>query len=324
MSELISIIIPAYNASLYIDRCIKSILSQSYEMCEIIIIDDGSLDNTFSICKEIANKDKRVKVFTKINEGPGAAREYGLSVSTGRYITFVDADDYIDEDLYKIALDALIKATCDIVEWGYREVNEIGKLIREEILQEEVNKNEDCSIHYARQKNVTNFLWNKLFRRELFDDVVFPHYYAGEDTCILTQLYINAKKVVTIKPILYNYVLTDNSLCRKEFNIKRLDSVAAGKFVYQIYMNKFPELAQYAAYYICAYSSQCYIQLRKSNIENKDEILREVLMEFKYFYSLIRKSDNSNIFISIKRKAMVRLFSISPRLAEYIYKIIVN
>ena len=114
MNEKISIIIPAYNASKYIIRTLDSICNQTYKNLEIIVVDDGSSDNTLEICKEQSEKDNRIKVFHKKNEGVTLARDMGISLATGELIGFIDADDTIDPKMYECLYNNLVKYDADI------------------------------------------------------------------------------------------------------------------------------------------------------------------------------------------------------------------
>lgn len=141
MNELISIIIPVYNVEKYIGKCIDSLIKQKYDNLEIILIDDGSSDNSGEICDKYAKKDKRIKVIHKKNSGQADSRNIGISKASGKYIGFVDSDDYIDKDYYNRLYKTLVKNNADVVTCKYQNVynddyrkEEIGNNIRETIL----------------------------------------------------------------------------------------------------------------------------------------------------------------------------------------------
>lgn len=312
---------PAFNASNYIERCIVSIIRQRYLNVELIIIDDGSSDDTYNICYKYQQKDSRIKIFKKENEGPGAAREFALTFITGDFITFVDADDYVQEDIYEIMLSYMTKEGLDIVECSYKEVDVFGNTLNQCILENEYIESEFCSIHYAVQKNVTNFLWNKLFRKELFSNIEFPHLFAGEDSCVLTQVYEKARKIRVIDTQLYNYVMTSNSLCRTEFSKKKLDSIIAGEFIYNFYMRNNVKLSGCAAYYICSYAAQSYCEVSNSQIEDKEQILNWLAKTFKTYYNKIETKSIILRQISKSRRVFVMLFNFNKNMCKVIYGI---
>ena len=126
---LISIIIPVYNCEQYIDKCTKSILSQSYRNFEIILVDDGSTDETGKICERYASGDKRIKVIHKTNSGPAAARNRGIEKAKGEFIFFIDADDYLEENAFGLLIGGYKKYKADIVIGNFKKIknNEIEK-----------------------------------------------------------------------------------------------------------------------------------------------------------------------------------------------------
>ncbi|MED4600760.1 glycosyltransferase [Paenibacillus validus] len=316
---LISIIIPVYNCEKFLKKCIESVLGQSYRNIEVILVNDGSYDNSQKICDSYADKDKRVKVIHKKNAGPGAARRDGISVSSGDYITFVDADDYIDKNMYQFLINKAENNNIDIIQCGYREVNINGETIKTYYLDNDyITGKYECSYNYASQSNTTNYLWNKLFRAHLFKNVVYPELYAGEDSCLLTQLYSFSEKVITVKECFYNYVMTPESLCRMPFSVKRLDNIEAGKFMYHFYQSCFPELSKFAALHICSYAAQCYCELSKVNIENKKEILESLIADSNEFYKLIR--NNGGIIKNLKTRILfIKLFRFNRKLCSLVF-----
>jgi glycosyltransferase involved in cell wall biosynthesis len=173
-NSLISIVIPVYNGESYLPRCIESVLSQSYKNLEIIIVNDGSTDKSPYICDGYRKRDKRIKVIHRKNAGPGAARGEGVRVATGDYIAFVDADDFIDKNMYKhLRIEA--KDGIDIIQCGFRKVSTTGEVLETNELEPiDISGTFECAYYYASQKNTTNFLWNKLYKADLFKKVVFP------------------------------------------------------------------------------------------------------------------------------------------------------
>ena len=115
MNSLISVIVPVYNAKKYLDRCIQSIINQKYKELEIILVDDGSKDNSLEICKSYADKDNRIQVIHKENAGVSAARNTGIEAASGDFIAFVDSDDYIDENMYFNMMQKASEYNCDLV-----------------------------------------------------------------------------------------------------------------------------------------------------------------------------------------------------------------
>lgn len=167
----ISVIIPVYNVEKYLERCIKSVQNQSYKNLEIIIIDDGSTDRSSIICDEFAQNDKRIHVFHQCNRGVSSARNLGLEKSTGSYIAFLDADDYLvsDCEIYSKALDILLNNNADIVTWlwQYEDVEGNFTVKRENIKTEFkglITGTEFAKLWYkgSYENGLVTCVWNKL------------------------------------------------------------------------------------------------------------------------------------------------------------------
>lgn len=314
----VSFVVPAFNAQNYISKCIDSIENQTYKTIEVIIVNDGSTDDTLKICQSLSNKYKNIKIIDKKNEGPSIARKFGIKQASGEYVSFVDSDDTIERDTIQLLLNVLEENEADIVECGYNIIDEHGQMLEsKEMKPEIICKAENCVGAYIKQKNTTNFLWNKLYKKELFEQVEFKNFYASEDSSILLQLFSRCNKIVKIKNCLYNYVQTATSLCRKPYNLKRNDAVCAGEYMYDYCTKYYPQYKEYYASYVCSYASQCYANLKNSNIENKEKYMCEMKQYFKKYYN---RHEMIKLDISLQRKMLIILFNISPYIASYIYK----
>ena len=315
MGPLVSIIIPVYNAENYLVHCLESVAKQTYSNIEVILVDDGSTDDSAHICDSYASNDKRFVVIRKKNVGPGKAREDGIKISKGEYIAFVDADDYIEENMIERLVE-VAKQGYDIVQSGYRIVTVDGEIIKSVKLKPLViTGQKECATYYASQKDVTNFLWNKIFSRKLFKGIEYPKLYAGEDSCVLTQLYAYASSIINIEDQLYYYVMTPDSLCRQPFSNKRLGNIEAGKFMFNFYKRTFPELSGFSALHICSYAAKLYFEISNLEIENKEDCLYQLRQTFKDYYK-ISKDKFARKRSSIKRLMFIEMFNICP----FIYK----
>lgn len=318
----ISIIIPVYNCEKSIEKCISSIISQTYNNLEIILVNDGSTDNSRNICEKYCAKYKNFYLINQENSGPGAARKKGLERANGDYISFIDSDDYVDKLFYEKLVNSLEENNADIVECGYNFVYEKNNIIKEfKMKWQIINGADECINHYIKNKNTTNYLVNKLFRKELFNNIEFPQLYAGEDACVLLQLFGNARKVVAIPDNMYYYVQTSTSLCRKPYNIKRNDVVLAGEFMYNYCKENCPDNCDYYALYICSYAAQCYANLKYSDIISKDQHMDNMRQIFKEYYN---KNNSKFNEVSKFRSGIVKMFAISPKFTSFIYKKVVK
>ena len=207
MKPKISILVAAYNVAEYLDQCLDSIVGQTYSNLEIIIVDDGSTDATGAICDHFKKADKRVKVIHQANGGLSAARNAGLKAAKGDFVMFVDGDDFIKPDMVQKLCDASVDA--DVVICGYQ-IFPGSENIRPE---EKIYSGEAATIDLlTNQEDYMVVSWNKLYKRELFDGIIFPLGKKHEDNLTTYKIFPKAKKVVCISDPLYYYVQRKNSI----------------------------------------------------------------------------------------------------------------
>lgn len=240
---MISIITPVYRVEQYLDRCVSSIIAQSYADFELILVDDGSPDRSGEICDRWAQKDNRIRVFHQDNSGVSAARNLGLREAKGEYITFVDSDDWLENDCLQQLLEAAEKTDADIVCCNRFDNGQEQKtfcrytealITREEAL--------DCYSKYY-----FTAVWGKLYRRECLVGLKFREdIYYSEDTLFYTQAVMNAHTVYWMSKPLYHYFINPSGAMKK-FNIeKRLTDFDARLAMADLYAT-YPELQEGAA-----------------------------------------------------------------------------
>lgn len=220
MSPVISIIVPVYKAEKFLNRCVDSILAQTFTDFECILIDDGSPDSSPAICDEYAKKDPRVKVIHQKNAGVSAARNAGLDAALGEWIGFVDSDDWIEKETYEVALNAAVEQNADIVQWKMRLANPVKEL--------DYNFQNDCELKIDK-KNVLTWLQNscytQLFNRKLIYDnnVRFPlNISMGEDRHFSFCCMASAKKIWQINKVLYNYFQNEDGACLSNYGKNKI------------------------------------------------------------------------------------------------------
>lgn len=237
-----SVIVSIFNIEKYLKRCLDSIINQTYKNLEIILIDDGSTDSSSLICDEYSKMDCRIKVIHKKNEGLGFARNTGLSIASGDYISFVDGDDFIDKKLFSICDKILINKRYDIIDFDFVEVDN-----NDIILHENVRKNNyavcgneikskllsNMIYNYKNKLCLYDCSWNKIFKTNFLKQINFKFVserkYISEDYYSNLVIYNSVESVYVIKDRLYYYCHNDNSLTRK-INFDRFDK---NKFLYQ-------------------------------------------------------------------------------------------
>lgn len=208
-SPLISIIVPIYNVDNYLEKCLNSILKQTYKNLEIILIDDESLDRSGIICDKFAKKDSRIIVIHQKNQGVSGARNAGLNISHGEYIGFIDPDDYAHPELISNLFSAISESSADIAICGY---NTVGIRNDRFKLCNAVWSGEEALNKLVLNKEVTSHLWNKLFRKKIFDGLRFDLGKRYEDVRLIHKLFMRAQRVVAIEETLYDYFLRTDSI----------------------------------------------------------------------------------------------------------------
>lgn len=230
----ISVIVPVYKVELYLRECVDSIIGQTYRNLEIVLIDDGSPDNCGAICDEYAEQDNRVRVIHQSNCGLSAARNIGLETATGDYIGFVDSDDWVEPELFQLLAEEIDASGVDIAICGRIEEYPDKRILRA-CPRPSVMQREEALKALLENNVIQNFVWDKLYRRELFDELRFPEGKSYEDMAIMHKLFLRSQKVACITETLYHYrqrgdsivgdVSLKNRLCHYEAAIKRYEEL---------------------------------------------------------------------------------------------------
>lgn len=224
MSEpLISVVVAVYNIADYLRPCLESIISQTYKNLEILLVNDGSTDDSLKILKEYAEKDQRIKVISQQNAGLSAVRNLGIKKSKGKYVCFIDGDDSITPDYINKLYSAILKSSADISVCGYTYVTEES---REDFLPRPnaISGKEAAIRLLIAQENLDIVAWNKLYKKELFTkyNILYPLNQLYEDTLTTYKLYGASKKVAHVAEPLYLYFQRSNSIMGQSKNLTRL------------------------------------------------------------------------------------------------------
>jgi len=231
--ERISVVIPVFNTEEYLARCINSILSQSYTNLDIILVDDGSTDNSGIICDEYAVKDSRVRVIHQENRGVSHARNTGIDLALGEYISFVDADDIITPGYLELLHKTLQGSNATISTTGTAYVHDSKFMINPvtDLNQTiELMSGNDATKNMLYQKKITNSPFAKLYSKELFDTIRFNEKFAiAEDLDINYQLFLQADRVTVNLGKNYLYYQRPGSAMQSSFSAKRIDGLVVTK-----------------------------------------------------------------------------------------------
>ena len=222
MEELISVIVPVYNAEAYIERCVESIQKQTYTNFELILINDGSVDSSLEICKLLASQDERIIVLERPNGGASAARNMGLAYMQGQYTVFVDSDDYVSpsylENLYRAAK----QGNYDIVQCKLENTLDINKPL-EAVIYKQEDVDEITKRQALNERKYKVSVCGKIYCSHIFEDFCFKEGIIYEDDASYYIFVNRAQKLATLNETLYFYYMSENSVMRNDKEDKSID-----------------------------------------------------------------------------------------------------
>lgn len=283
----LSIIVPVYNREKSIERCIKSIMNQTYTNIEIIIVDDGSKDNTPKICKELQKKDKRIKYIQQKNSGVAEARNTGLVESSGNYIGFVDSDDYIEKNMYETLITEMESSKSDIAFCNYNIVDSNNKKNRKKCINKQMVFSANELIKKVLLENEFNGVcWNRVFDRKIVQDTKFDKRMGMcEDLEFLMKIIPKCNKISYVNKELYNYVLADQNITTQNYynSLNKWDCEVR-------YCNSL--IKKYDKTDIEIYAKKRYARINVSIYRNLKKEYKELSKKYrknalKYFYRII-------------------------------------
>lgn len=304
---IVSVIVPVYKTEKYLDRCIQSIVNQTYKELEILLVDDGSPDHSPEICDEWAEKDDRIKVIHIKNSGVANARNAALKIAQGDYIAFVDSDDYIEPDIYERLLAILTNGHADIAVCDYQ--------INDEQRGNEVIKifgAKDALKFIATGDYKYGVLWNKLYTKKVLQGVLMPELKCSQDLPFNYFAFKHARIIVESSLKLYHYFQNEQSTVHSGFGNSKIDAVKARKIIIDDAQGT--ELFPYA---VKGYILSCFvfingiIQYKKCG-EFYPELRKEILQYRKFVFH--------SSFFNRQDKAKILLFWLFPRLYGLIIK----
>ena len=242
MKELVSIIVPVYNVEEYISQCLESVKGQDYAEFEVLIIDDGSTDNSKAICDKYQKLDKRFFVFSKTNGGLSDARNYGLDRANGRYIMFLDSDDYIPANCLTTFIEAIDDTDPDIICGGFRRFTNKGKVLFTRVPDKVEILDKNAAMKEMISEGKTNTMaCTKLYKKEIFSDIRFPVGKYHEDIFIMHHIFNKADKVLLLNEVVYFYRVNPASISEGKFKMKRQDAVYAERERYDFICEHYPQ-----------------------------------------------------------------------------------
>lgn len=314
---LVSVVVPIYNVEQYLERCIKSIVEQTYENLEIILVNDGSKDNSLDICEKWKRQDSRIKIIDKKNGGLSSARNAGIDTAKGDYIFFVDSDDWLDVHIIEKLYRAIKKFDCEIsccgIEMTYDQADKnYPRCKNKDVLLEKYEALEE----YMFGTTVSTVAWNKLYRKDLFDDIRYPVGKWHEDEFTTYKLLYKADKVYYLGESMYFYYQREGSIMSNALSLKNLDKVDALFERYMFFLEKGEErlceltvsqIIDNIVYYYCLNDKQC------PEYHKISEILK---IRFREIEPKLKGSK----YISRNKKVKAFIFKVCPGLLKKIKK----
>lgn len=285
MDDLISVIVPVYKVEEYLSQCIRSIVNQTYQKLQIILIDDGSPDRCPEICNKWEKLDSRITVIHQNNCGSGQARNRALDIAQGDFVAFVDSDDYIAPTMYEF-LHNLFRDDIDIVECGFHTVYDDNVEFDNITSPFKVKKftAEEAVMENIRDRIFRQLIWNKLYRKSTIDDIRFPAGSKIDDEFWTYQVLANARKLVYTDKRLYAYRQQENSVMHLLSNEKRLQALDAKKQRHEYICTKMPNLEADSLYDIwltCLYQGQMILRAdRKEKCYAIWDMLEETIRKY--------------------------------------------
>lgn len=313
MNNKISVIIPAYNAEKTIERCLNSVIEQSYTNLEVIVVNDGSKDGTLLIASKVAKNDSRVKVISKQNGGAASARNVGLKIASGEFITFLDADDYIEKDIYMELWQAQKQNDLDIVSASIREIYD-GDISRERINPNGVKifAGEDALCNMLSYcGGIRTVVWDKLYKKSIIQNITFEESCSyGEDTLFNCEVILKCKRYGTIPYIGYIYDHRESQITGRKYNSSILCNIDV--------IEKMTAIIEQDSYnvkkYLVTYKIDIYRQLfqRMLMAENYEKVKKDYNVLRKYAMKISYRDIKSNLKLKhrIQWKIYLHFFGI--------------
>lgn len=312
MKEKISVIVPVYNMEKYLSRCMEALLAQTYQNLEIILVDDGSKDNSPALCDEYARADERVKVIHKENGGSSSARNAGIEAATGDYIGFLDSDDYPDLDMYETLYRVIKEKNADVAQTMSKDFDEEGNLVKDAYKS-------GGAVTFLPKREMFRLLMlhvgdssfcTKLVKADLMKKLRFPEKKLNEDFKLVLDMLEYVDGVYSIEESKYNIILRGGSNSRNSFSEVFYNSIIENSdTAYAMMAAQFPDLKEEATrfYYIQRMYYLLHIPVELMTKENT--MYQKVIKEVKKGRKEIRR----NAYLSKKEKRNLLIVSFCPK-----------
>lgn len=315
---LISVILPIYNVSKYLERCLDSILQQDYVNLDVIMIDDGSTDSSLQICEDYAKKDNRFRVIHQSNGGISKARNRGLELIKGDYFSFVDPDDYVEPEYISYLYGLCCRYHTDMSLCSHTVLFENGRKDIKGNGKEELLNAKECIQEMLYFDMIDTSCWGKLYHRELIGEICFPENTLFEDTACTYKFFLKAKQIACGYQNKYVYCIREESITTDHFNPAKLDLIKVTDQMAADVVSIYPELRD-AAMFKCIRSRFSTLN-QLENVSDYEEIRKEIIDYIKGNRSVLlkdpkaRKTDKiAAILLGISYPLYVKIWGMIKR-----------
>lgn len=312
-NNLISVIVPVYNLENYIERCLKSIQNQTYSNIEIIVVDDGSIDNSWNVINRIAKEDNRIIPVHKENGGVSSARILGLSHANGEWIGFVDGDDEIEEDMYEVLINNALEYNAFISHCGYKMIFNDGRITS--FYDTKIRKVQDNTtgiVDLLEGDLIEPGLCNKIFKKSLFEDVKLDtNIKINEDLLLNYYLFKNSRSSIFEDLTKYHYIIRDNSASRSKLNdYKIYDPIRVKEIILNNANDEYKSTAQkvFLRTLIYVYNS---LIINEGDFVNDKKNIRKMIFSNRCYCSLLNS----------KLRIMTYMIMLIPNIYNIVYRI---
>lgn len=314
----VSVVIPIYNTQKYLDKCIQSVISQSYKNLEIILVNDGSPDNALNICKEYEKKDNRIIVVDKENGGLSSARNAGLNICTGQYVMFLDSDDFLETDAIQTLLNCAINGS-GITVMKMKAVDEKYKPLDEYVSSKKEKRYSSISfLKEILQRKKTCSVCDKMFLKDILVNRRFEEGVLNEDFLFLTRVLMEMRpEILEIDYYGYNYYTRTMSISRRGFGSSSRDAIYNAEKIIKEAINNHLEIVPYAEAYAAYQVRTALAIMSKEDYQNNPVLIKKCIDILKETKSSIASS-----FMNRKDILFCFIFPVAPKISFTLLKFI--
>lgn len=309
--DLISVIVPVYKVEDYLDRCVESIVNQTYWNLEIILVDDGSPDKCSSMCDMWAEKDCRIKVVHKANGGSAQARNVALDIAKGDYIAFVDSDDMMNCNMLAILHNVAVEQNADIVECDYSIDKDVAINNNFRIAPVVIYDSQMAMLESINDTLFRQVVWNKLYKAAIIEKIRFVEGKTIDDEFWTYRAIGNATKLVHIQEKLYFYRQQDGSVMHQQYSLKRLAAVEAHVERHKYISSNFPAIYAQSLvqlWFDCRYHGQmAFLNLNEKDVMKAFDYLQSIIEQFPLPYRVLFHQELKEIIWLMIEKISLKL-----------------